>query len=92
MTARKRQLRDRVWELVETSINGYSNLIDTLLTECSEDQIISVIEKIRDPLTCVRCRSDLKNGHCSDKNCPFSRCEQSDMKGWDGYPTDKERS
>jgi hypothetical protein len=24
-------LRDRVWELVETDIDGYSNLIETLL-------------------------------------------------------------
>jgi hypothetical protein len=40
----KQTLTNRVWELVEPSIDGYSNLIEKLMSAMTEDQLQDVLD------------------------------------------------
>ena len=42
MTAAANQLKERIWELLEPSLDGYSQLIDRLMSHMTEAQLREV--------------------------------------------------
>lgn len=44
----KQKLTNRIWELVEPSTNGYSDLINRLMSRMTEEELQDVIESMED--------------------------------------------
>ena len=42
-----KELKDSIWAVVEPSIKGYSNLIEILMDETTEDVLITVLARLR---------------------------------------------
>lgn len=44
----KHRLTNRIWELVEPSIDGYSNLIEKLMSVMNDEQLQTVVKLMED--------------------------------------------